>query len=182
MHWKNTKTQWGWVMIVNHWVSFIIIVGLFSLGLWMVDLTYYDTWYHKAPNLHKSVGIIFLGLLVFRSFWRVYDEIPEPLSSHSSWEQLVAKWVHRIFYFLIYAVIFSGYFISTAKGQGINVFDWFEIPALFSGVEGQEDLAGKIHFWLAIGLLVLIVVHASASIKHHFIDRDKTLLRMLGKE
>ena len=39
-----------------HWVSAIVIIGMFAVGLWMVDLTYYSEWYKTAPHWHKSVG------------------------------------------------------------------------------------------------------------------------------
>ena len=70
--------------------------------------------------------------------------------------------------------------ISTADGRGIEVFNWFEVPALPALIEQQEDVAGLVHYWLATSLIVLAGVHALAALKHHFINKDKTLLRMLG--
>ena len=73
----------------------------------------------------------------------------------------------------------SGYLISTAKGQGISVFDWFEVPALITDLPQQADRAGRIHYWLALALMGLITLHVSGALKHHFIDCDPTLTRML---
>ncbi|MOA52423.1 hypothetical protein D3C78_1757160 [compost metagenome] len=78
--------------------------------------------------------------------------------------------------------MFSGYLISTADGRGIEVFGWFTVPATLSGIDGQEDIAGVVHLWLAWGLIGMAALHALAALKHHFIDRDATLSQMLGRE
>jgi cytochrome b561 len=87
---------------------------------------------------------------------------------------------HGLLYLLLFALMVSGYLISTADGRGLEVFDWFAIPATLSGLKGQEDLAGEVHLYLAWSLILLAALHALAALKHHFIDRDITLKRMLG--
>ena len=76
----------------------------------------------------------------------------------------------------------SGYLISTADGRGISFFDWFEVPAFITSIPDQEDLAGDWHIWLTDALVVLGVLHGLAALKHHFIDKDGTLKRMLGSK
>jgi cytochrome b561 len=78
-------------------------------------------------------------------------------------------------------LMIAGYLISTADGKGIIVFDLFEVPALYTGIPNQEDLAGLVHEYLAWTLVVFAGLHALAALKHHYIDRDVTLLRMLGR-
>jgi len=75
----------------------------------------------------------------------------------------------------------SGYLISTADGRPISVFGWFEVPALLTSIPNQEDVAGLVHEYLAWGLVILAGLHGLAALKHHFIDRDPTLLRMFGR-
>jgi cytochrome b561 len=87
---------------------------------------------------------------------------------------------HGLLYAGIFLVMISGYLISTAKGRGVSVFDLFEIPAFITGLPNQADLAGAVHFYVAWGLVLLAGLHALAALKHHFIDRDATLKRMLG--
>ena len=79
-------------------------------------------------------------------------------------------------------VMIAGYLISTADGVGISVLGWFEVPALVSGLPDQADVAGQIHFYLAWALVIFSGLHALAALKHHFIDRDATLKRMLGRQ
>ena len=164
---------------VLHWLSAIIIFGLFGLGFWMVELDYYSPYYQSAPALHKSIGICYVLLLFARLTIRAFADIPPVVASHHPVERAISSFVHRFFYFLLLLIVISGYLISTADGRAISVFELFEIPSLGSFVENQEDYAGDIHKWLAYGLIALAVIHALAAIKHQFLDKDQTLKRML---
>ena len=164
---------------ILHWVMAISVVGMFILGLWMVDLGYYDTWRKDAPEIHKSIGILLFGLLVFRVFWRWLKGVPLPLQSHSPLERVSAHAAHLALYGLLFAIMISGYLISTADGRPISVFGLFDVPALGSLFEKQEDIAGDIHLVLAISVISVATLHGLAALKHHFIDKDKTLMRMI---
>ena len=63
---RNRSNQWGLISIAIHWISALTIIGLFVLGLWMVELTYYDDWYQKGPALHESIGITLFVLTLIR--------------------------------------------------------------------------------------------------------------------
>ncbi|WP_144213561.1 cytochrome b [Shewanella donghaensis] len=175
----DTNKGYGLVSISLHWLSALTIIGLFGLGFWMVDLTYYSSWYKTAPDIHKSIGILLLMLTLFRLAWRLLTTKPEAESSHKAWEQTAAKWAHRILYLLMIGIMVTGFLISTADGRGILVFDWFEVPSLGSFIENQEDVAGLVHQYAAYTLIALVVIHAAGAIKHQLIDKDGTLKRML---
>lgn len=174
----NSSQRYGWVSIAIHWLMALAIFGMFGLGVWMVELEYYDAWYHKAPWVHRSVGLLLLGLLIFRLVWRLANAMPEIMGK--SWERVIALWVHRGHYLIMFALMISGYLISTADGRGIDLFGWFDVPALLPAEKGREELAGFIHRIIAWGFMGYVAMHAAAALKHHFVDRDSTLLRMLG--
>ncbi|MGI0119190.1 cytochrome b [Zooshikella sp. RANM57] len=177
---KNTKDEYGWISISLHWLVAISVIGLFILGLWMRSLSYYDPWYRLGPDIHKSIGIILFAVLVFRVLVRLFNPPPAPLPSLSKFERVAAHGVHLLLYLLLFCIMISGYLISTADGRSIEVFNWFSIPALVTGIEHQEDLAGEIHYYLALSVIILAVIHALAAFKHHIIDKDNTLKRILG--
>lgn len=177
----NSSTRYGLLTIFLHWSMAVVIYAMFALGLWMVGLSYYDSWYHNAPDIHKSIGVLLMLALVIRLVWRVLSQPPEPLRSYSPAVRFAAVFVHWLLYSLLIALLLSGYLISTADGKPVSVFGWFSLPALFSGAGEQADLAGNIHLWLAWSIVVLSVLHGLAALKHHFIDRDITLKRMLGR-
>ncbi|AXF76149.1 cytochrome b [Erwinia tracheiphila] len=181
MQWKNTPGRYGYITLLLHWLVALSVYGMFALGLWMVTLGYYDSWYHPAPELHKSIGIILFAVMIFRVVWRFFSPPPKSLASYSPATKLGALAVHLLLYGILFAIFISGYLISTADGQPIVVFGLFSVPATLDGLGEQADLAGNIHLWLAWSVVVLSALHALAALKHHFIDRDSTLKRMLGK-
>jgi cytochrome b561 len=178
MTWRNTRHHYGWISILLHWLVAVAVIGLFGLGIWMVDLGYYDPWYQRAPDIHKSIGILLFAVMLARLAWRRGNPRPQPLGK--PWEQKSAELVHGLLYLLLLALMLSGYLISTADGRAIEVFGLFSVPATLSGLERQEDIAGAVHEYLAYTLMGLTALHALAALKHHFIDRDPTLKRMLG--
>ena len=143
----------------------------------MRGLDYYSPYYQSAPDLHKSVGFVLLGLLIFRFVWRQINKVP---SGHhlTPLERIGSHLAHLGFYGLLLIIMVSGYLISTADGRGIAFFGLFEVPSLFQ-YRGMEDIAGFIHEWLAWGVIGLAVIHGLAALKHHFLDKDVTLTRML---
>lgn len=177
----NTQAAYGLVAVLLHWLVAIAVVGLFTLGLWMVELSYYDDWYRRAPAIHKAVGVLLFVIVLLRLGWRARGPQPAPLASHSRLERRAAGAAHVLLYGLLLAVMLSGYLISTADGRPIDVFGLLQVPALISDLPSQADVAGKVHLYLAIALVSLAGVHALAALKHHWIDRDPTLLRILGR-
>ncbi|MFO7581371.1 cytochrome b [Guyparkeria sp.] len=177
MRWRNTRKGYGWVAITLHWLVALVVFGLFGLGLWMVELTYYDPWYRQAPAIHKAVGVLLFLAVVGRLVWRWIN--PSPALPGSRIERIAARLVHGALYALLLAVMVAGYLISTADGSAIDVFGLFSMPATVADLPDQEDVAGVVHFWLAWTVIVLTGLHAAAALKHQFIDRDGTLMRML---
>ncbi|WP_433898634.1 cytochrome b [Pseudomonas sp. PSE1(2024)] len=182
MQLRNSSSRYGWVSIFMHWGVALVVFGLFALGLWMVGLDYYSTWRKDAPDLHKSIGLVLLGVMVLRVLWRFVSPPPPTLQSYSRMTRIGAKFGHGFLYLALFAVMIAGYLISTADGVGIPVFGLFEVPALVSELPDQADTAGVIHLWLAWALVIFSGLHALAALKHHFIDRDATLTRMLGRK
>ena len=179
--WRNTENGYGLIAILFHWLVAAAMVALFALGLWMVDLTYYDDWYLRAPHIHKGVGVLLFLVLAVRLAWRLIDPPPRPEPGLGRLERSASALVHRLLYLLLCATLLSGYLISTADGRPVDVFGIFTLPATLSGLPNQADTAGDLHLAMAIAAIVLAALHALAALKHHFIDRDRTLRRMLGR-
>lgn len=177
MQLRNDTNSYGWIAVVFHWVLAVAILGLFALGFWMVELDYYSSWYHDAPEIHKSMGVIVVFLMLLRLLWTLAN--PQPISLVSRLETLVAHLVHKLLYLLVVLLGVSGYLISTAEDQPIRVFDWFEVPVIFTAFEGQADIAGEVHMLIAYLLIGLVVLHILGALKHHFFDKDDTFKRML---
>jgi cytochrome b561 len=181
MRLMNNKEQFGLVAVSLHWTIALLTLGLFILGVWMVELDYYDSWYQQAPWWHKGLGVMTLILLITRWFWQFFNPSPLALDSITPWQQKTAHFVHFLMNLLILIICVSGYLIVTAKGKGLAVFDWFTIPPLVSGVANLEDLAGDVHYMLAYFLMALVLLHILAALLHHFVYKDRTLKRIFGQ-
>jgi len=178
---KNTSTQYGILSISFHWISVLMVLGLFGVGLWMVDLGLYDAWYKKAPMLHKSVGVVLFVITVLRFIWVKLNPQPLPPEHSPTWERWAAHLTHILLYFLLFASMISGYLISTGDGRGIIIFNLLELPALPWQFPQQEDIAGQLHEIFTYSLIGLALLHMLAALKHHLIDKDTVLRRMLGR-
>ena len=171
--------KYSLLLRILHWLSGLLIIGLFAVGLWMRSLSYYDSLYQVLPFWHKSVGFLLMALVLLRLAVRASSTPPLPLASHRPWERLVASLTQWLLYGLLFAMFISGYLIATADDRPASFFGWFDIPILFSAFANQEDVAGLWHQYCAWALIVLSVLHGLAALKHHVIDKDVTLKRML---
>lgn len=176
---KNTGSGYGLVSILLHWVMAVLLIGMYFLGDYMVGLDYYDSWYHTAPGWHKALGVIAFALLLLRLVWKYLQTRPAPLASYHAWEVWLGWLTHAGFYLVLLVVCLSGYFMSTAKGAAVEVFGWFEVAALTSLNEVQTDLAAEIHEISATVFILMVLLHIAATLKHHFVDKDRTLFRIL---
>ncbi|WXL25344.1 cytochrome b [Ectopseudomonas mendocina] len=181
MQWRNSPSHYGAVSVIMHWLVAVTVFSLFALGFWMVGLDYYSSWYRTGPELHKSFGLLLFAVMLFRVFWRVRSPAPQALPEHGPLTRLGSKLGHGLLYVGLFVVMISGYLISTADGRGIPVFGLFEVPATITSIADQEDVAGLVHKYVAWGLVIFALLHGLAALKHHFLDRDRTLLRMFGR-
>jgi len=173
----NTENRFGLMAIFLHWLMAILLIGLLILGLYMVSLPIS----HEKLKLygwHKEYGFLALALAIFRLLWRLTNITPR--LSLPLWEKLAARSVHWAFYFFMFAMPLTGWLITSAAGLPASFFGWFVLPNLISPDEASRVLFQEMHRWIGYGLIATIVLHASAAFKHHFINKDDILRRMLS--
>ncbi len=175
---KDSPNGYGLIAILIHWISALLILFLFGLGTYMVGLSYYDDWYHKGPELHVSLGLVVLLLMLVRIVWRIINPTPMDLATKPV-QNLAAKLVKLGLYGFIFVVLVTGYLITTAEGQPASMFNLIKFPVLTELSSQNVDLAGKLHEYFAWGIVILVVFHIVGALFHHFVLRDRTLARML---
>ena len=181
MRFSNGPDAFGLVSRLLHWAIAALILGLIALGWAMVGLDYYDPWYHRAPAIHKATGMVVLGLAMIRIGWVLHSPTPGPLPELKDFERWAAKAVHHLLAAAMVVLPVSGYLISTSAGDGVSVYGLFTLPALVPVSTTVRDAAIALHSYLAYGTLGLATLHAAGALKHHFVDGNDTLRRMLWK-
>jgi cytochrome b561 len=161
-----------------HWVTALLIVAGFAIGLYAVDLKLSPTKL-KLYSWHKWIGVTVFLLAVARLAWRARHPAPPPPLSMARWERLVARTTHAAIYVLLLVLPVSGWLMSSASGVPVVYFGLWPLPDLVAKDKALADALKLVHYGLNKTLLALVVLHVGAALKHHFVDRDDVLRRML---
>ncbi len=173
---KNSKDDYGLVAIILHWIMALLLVGLLIFGLYMVQLPV-SFEKLKLYGWHKEYGILALMLVIVRLCWRIINKTPR--LSIPLWEIIAARTVHWAFYGFMLAMPITGWVITSAAGLPVSFFGLFVLPDLISPNPNLIELFEEIHEWLGYGLIATLGLHTAAALKHHFINKDDILRRML---
>jgi cytochrome b561 len=178
---RNTPSHYGLISKLLHWTIAVLILGLVWLGAYMVELSYFDKWYNQSLSLHKSLGLLVFALAGFYFTWKIFSPSPIGLAVAPRWQQISARLVHAGLMLLMVAIPLSGYLISTSAGKPVDFFGLFEVPPPARNNKEIRDLAITLHYYCAYGIVLLVVAHAGAAVKHQLFDKDGTLARMLWR-
>jgi cytochrome b561 len=177
---KTAPARYTGVAIGLHWLMAIALVGSFSLGTYMHDLPFSPTKL-KYFSWHKWAGVTIFAVLLLRLIWRLTHRPPALPAGMPRWQQLAATATHLALYGLMIAIPLSGWLMSSAKGFQTVWFGVLPIPDLLGKSESLGDLLRNVHEALNFLLALTVSAHVGAALKHHFVNRDDVLLRMLPR-
>lgn len=160
-----------------HWLMAALLLALFICGVYMSDLKL-SPQKLQLYSWHKWAGITALLLVALRLLWRASHPAPALPASMSPLTQKLAALGHVALYLLMLAIPLSGWLMSSAKGFPVVWFGVLPLPDLVAKNEMLGEILKEVHEGLNVALLVLVIGHILAALKHHFIDRDDILLRM----
>lgn len=164
--------------VALHWLMAILLVGLFSVGIYMHDLPL-SPWKLKVYSWHKWAGVTAFLLLILRLAWRAGHRPPPLPAAMPHWQQAAAHGLHHLLYALMLAIPISGWLMSSAKGFQTVWFGALPLPDLVDKNEALGDMLKGVHMGLNFSLALLVIAHVGAAVKHHLVDRDDVLTRML---
>ena len=164
--------------ITLHWAIALLIFAAFPLGVYMHELPLSPTKL-RLYSYHKWIGVTIFLLAVLRVAWRSTHRPPPLPATMPRWETLAASTVHHLLYVLILAVPLSGWLMSSAKGVQTVWFGVLPLPDLLAKNKELGDLLKEVHEALNFLLLGLVLAHIGAALKHHFIEHDEVLARMI---
>jgi len=165
--------------IVFHWLLALLVFTMIGLGLYMTGVPKGSPDRAFYFNLHKSIGVTTSLLVIARLWWRAKNPPPPLPASMAGWEVQAARINHALLYMCLVVMPLSGFAATQFTKYGIKYFGLFKIPPMGSENKVVYDLLQGIHGVTATLLIVLVIVHVIAALKHLFVDRDGVFQRML---
>ena len=178
MQFRNTAEKYGPIALLFHWTIVVLIITQFALAIRADDLPR-GAALLATLTLHKSIGITIFSLAILRLVWRWVNPVPAMPSTAPRWQHLAAKISHAALYGLLLVMPIFGWMMSSARNFPVSWFGLVTLPDLVKPNKQAYEFFHDGHETLGTILLVLAILHAAAALKHHFIDRDEVLLRML---
>ena len=178
MQLKNDESRYGVVAQLFHWTIVVLIIVQFVLANRADDLPLGSA---KIAVLarHKSFGITILALMLLRLVWRWINKVPAEPSDVPHWQRIAARISHVALYVLLIATPVVGWLMSSARNFPVSWFGLVTLPDFIAPNRPAYDFLHEAHEVMAFTLLGLALLHVAAALKHHFIDRDNVLRRML---
>ena len=181
---RDSSSKLTTTTLALHWAVGLTIIGLLATGIYM-------TWnkVFVLYGFHKGIGVILFVFVVWRVIWRITNGWLEPAGNHSNTEKALTKIVHILLLFGTVIMPISGFMMSALGGHGVNVFG-LELVARNPDLANPQAviplnaaLAGQahaIHTFAGYAMIAAVVLHIVAAYKHHIVDKDGTMKRMLG--
>jgi cytochrome b561 len=167
----NTSSQYGAVSRSIHWTTAVLVILLLVSGkAGEIEPESSNALYYW----HSSLGLLVLLMVVARIAWRLVTPAPQLPATMSGASARIARGLHTAFYVLLLALPVSGWLTASAEGGPVTFFGMAVPPWQASPASSEE-----VHEVLGNVLIILIVLHALAALKHHFVDKDGVLRRML---
>jgi len=173
---KIDSPRYTRVAIGLHWTIALLIITNLTIGLLM------DALPKGIVPIHKSIGMTILLLSLLRLGWRLGHRPPPLPTTVKRWEKGLAHAVHWIFYALIILIPLSGWIFTSAspKRHPLTYFGLFPLPMFpVSQNKAISNAWADRHELMAYLLITLLLLHIAGALKHRFVDRDRTLDRML---
>jgi cytochrome b561 len=163
-----------------HWLNAVLLLGLLGLGFYMQGLPLSPEKL-KLYSWHKWAGVTVFLLVIVRLAWRVTHQPPPLPPSMPRVQQWAAHAGHFALYVLMLAIPLSGWLMSSAKGFQTVWFGVLPLPDLVGKDQVLGALLLTVHQVLNLALVVVVIGHVGAALKHHFVDKDDVLTRMLPR-
>ena len=177
IHRAHDASRYTGAAIALHWLTAMLVVANLLLGVSMVQLPISPRKLHWYL-WHKSIGITVFALTSGRLAWRALHRPPPPVAM-PPWQRRAAAASHALLYVLLFVTPISGWIYSSATGVQVVYLGMFPLPNLVPKDKALADTLRLVHIGLNSLLFAVVCIHVAAALKHHFVDRDTVLVRML---
>jgi cytochrome b561 len=179
MRFRNSANGYGAIPQSLHWFTVALVAIAWTLGEFD-DVLPKGAARAAGLFVHISAGVAILVVLVARVLWRMADPPPSPEPTMLGvWVDRAGRLAHYTLYALLVAVPIAGIVLQFARGDALPLFGLAEIPSPWVADRAYARSAKEVHEVLANALVILAAFHAAAALVHHWVFRDRTLVRML---
>lgn len=179
MQW-NTEERWGSVAIWLHWlVAGLILLIQVPAGLVMLQLEP-GALQNVLFNVHKNIGLVIFALALVRVGWRLANPVPALPLDVPGWQVRIAHLTHVFLYALIFLLPISGFLYTAFGGFPVPLFMIYDLGQLIPTSKPQAAVWQAIHYWSQWALYGVVTLHVAGALKHHFVQDDDVLRRMLS--
>lgn len=183
---RSAIQRYSDIAVLFHWLIALLIIGLLAIGKYMTGLEENDPVRFVLTQWHKSFGISVLLLSVLRLMWRFVHKPPPEPDYIPRWQQFIAGGVHLLLYALMFLLPITGWIMVSASPLNLDtvlfgVIPWPHLPP-FPHLPNKAGVAEAFHSYHEIAstvLIVFVLAHVGAAMKHHLVDKDTVLHRML---
>ena len=176
VRWRDTRSGYGWVSIAAHWFTAVVVLTMWTLGtMSQTEVQVDSAWY---AHVHMSIGVSAYLILWVRILWRFAVGHPAPHPGQSAILFPVAKAFHYLFLIAIGVMLVSGPLMVWSGGDAVEVFA-FAIPSPFASWPGLHDLLRRIHGVTASIIILGVLLHILAALKHIVFNRDGTFDKIM---
>ena len=172
----NARSRYSRVAIGLHWLIGLAVIANICLAMLTEGLP--RDAHRAAMNAHKALGMAILALTLIRILWRLVNKAPPPPETMRAWERRASRFAHFLFYVLLILLPLSGWVWMSAADRPIDFFGLFTVPSIAAPSKALADTLHERHELLGITMLVLVVIHILAVLKHQYVDRTRLMSRM----
>lgn len=176
---ETARERYSGVAISLHWLIALLMICGFYLGWIMTDIPGFTPTKLKYFSWHKWIGVTVFALAVIRLLWRLTHRAPPLPDTTTAFQKAAAHAVHGLLYLLMLAIPISGYFYSSSAGIQVVYLGIVPLPTIIGPDKVLKAALRTTHIWLNYTLLAFFALHVLAALKHHFIERDGILGRMI---
>jgi len=180
----DTESELSSNTLILHWVVGIMMIMLLAVGVFMKETEAYALY-----PWHKAFGVLIVLPVVLRVIWRVKSGWPPPVREYKKIEKILSKFVHYLLLIGTVILPISGFMMSAMGGHGVDLFGLELVPKNPDPVNPMEviplngsvaGIAHELHSIAGYLIIIGVILHILGVLKHHILDKDGTLLRMMG--
>jgi len=162
-----------------HWVTAALVLTMIPIGIAMANANFgaaQDTLYH----LHRSIGALLIPIVIVRLLYRLGHPAPPLPADVPAIQQFAAHATHWGLYALLVVQPFVGWIATSAYRAPVLFFWLFEIPPIWPEDRAFSERLFVAHRFLGILMALMICAHIAGALYHHFVRKDRVLMRMLS--